>query len=670
MTLTERPSHVGAPSRPPALLPTESSAVPSPAPGAPVGERITALEGLRGVAVAAVLAFHCGYSWARGGYLGVSVFFTLSGYLVTSLVLREHRETGRLSLRQFWARRARRLLPLAGLGVVGAAAVAGVVGADRGTRGDLLSALGQVANWRFTFSGASYGDLFAAPSPVLHYWSLAVEAQFYLLFPILAVVVLRRGRRALAWAVGGLCLASWASLAAAVAAGEVDFGYYSTSTRAAEILVGSLLALLWSPPPQRSRPAPASLTAGALVALAGLTWASATVATDPDGSHLLVLPFVTIASTLVVAAAVRGGPVAAMLSIRPLRALGTLSYAVYIIHWPVFVWLSPERTDLDRLPLTGLRLGVSLSLAAVAHLLVERPVLRMRRGPRGWMRTGIVAGGYAASLVAVLVLVGRMPVAPSMEEQAEDFARQLELPTVPDTSRPAPGVVEPPVAAVFGDSTSLVAGGGLKAWGAESGDLVVAGGVATLGCGIEPPGARRVGAEQRVEDRTEICTGALASWPQAITDSGATVAVILVGPWDVTDRRAPGSDEWTHVGQPGHDRMLLDLLGRTFDSLLAAGAEDVVWVSPAPMFLTRSPGNEDGTGPEADPARMERLNELAARAAATRPEVHLVDLSGYLLGLDPAEEERLRPDGVHFTEETSIEVARGWLGPEILSVVR
>ncbi|MCX7620230.1 MAG: acyltransferase, partial [Acidimicrobiales bacterium] len=152
------------------------------------------LDGLRGLAVLVVLLFHSGFSWAKGGFLGVSSFFTLSGFLITALLLAERRATGAIDLKAFWIRRFRRLMPAA-LTCLTVVAVFGLFGADgtqkRNLAGDALSAMGYVANWRFVFSGQSYADLFAAPSPVLHFWSLAIEEQFYLLYPLLAYGVFR-----------------------------------------------------------------------------------------------------------------------------------------------------------------------------------------------------------------------------------------------------------------------------------------------------------------------------------------------------------------------------------------------------------------------------------------------------------------------------------------------
>ena len=153
-----------------------------------------ALDGLRGVAVATVLLYHAGVPWMIGGYLGVSTFFTLSGFLITSLLLAEHAATGRIRLAAFWERRFRRIMPaaLAALCVVMAFGAFAADGYQREhLRGDTLATLGYVVNWWFIVTRRAYADIFGSPSPVQHFWSLAIEEQFYLAFPLLTALVLR-----------------------------------------------------------------------------------------------------------------------------------------------------------------------------------------------------------------------------------------------------------------------------------------------------------------------------------------------------------------------------------------------------------------------------------------------------------------------------------------------
>src|SRR3954449_12176794 len=233
-------------------------------PTTPALPRVRALDGLRGLAVAGVLAYHCGFGWARGGFLGVSLFFTLSGFLITSLLLAERSEHGRIGLRGFWARRARRLLPAALLALAVIVAFGATVASGsqlRGLRGDVLAALAYVANWRFVLAGTSYGALWSAPSPVQHFWSLAIEEQLYLFLPVIAVLALACGRWRRAVLAGVLVGFVGLSLVASLAAHDQLRAYFGTDTRAAELLVGALLAVVLArrPLPRASWAGPVAL---------------------------------------------------------------------------------------------------------------------------------------------------------------------------------------------------------------------------------------------------------------------------------------------------------------------------------------------------------------------------------------------------------------------------
>jgi peptidoglycan/LPS O-acetylase OafA/YrhL len=314
------------------------------------------LDGLRAVAVAGVLAFHSGFDWARGGHLGVSTFFTLSGFLITLLLIVERERTGRIALPAFWARRFRRLMPAALMGLGGIALFSALV-ADPGQlqriRGEGLAACGYVVNWWFILTEKTYADLFASPSPVQHYWSLSIEEQFYAVFPALVAVVLavgRGSRRVLAVIIAALALSSTVWMAVLHDSHrDPSRVYYGTDTRAAELLVGALLAL-WMFRGGRLRTAESSRSTAIIGMIAFpamlVPWGLATTYTPRllEGGYALY----SIATAFVVAAAVRPGPLRSLLALRPLREVGRISYGVYLYHWPIYLWLSPERTGLDR----------------------------------------------------------------------------------------------------------------------------------------------------------------------------------------------------------------------------------------------------------------------------------------------------------------------------------
>ncbi len=389
---------------------------------------VPALDGVRALAVVAVLAFHGGMPWARGGFLGVDAFFVLSGFLITSLLVAEWQQTGRLALGAFWGRRARRLLPalLLVIGVLAVAAPMLFPAAEIGLlRGDGLAALFYVANWRMIMRGGDYFAQTAAPSPLEHTWSLAVEEQFYLVWPLLLALLLARTaaaanrraalRRVLVCCVVG-ALASAVLLAMAYDAMDPGRAYYGTDTRGASLLIGAGLAVVlarhrprdagWVPSPAVRR-ALGVLAAGAVLVLA---WAW----THADGGDSWLyrggLAGLAVAVAVVLAHVTlmpRGWP-ARLLALTPLVLLGRISYGVYLWHWPVFIAVSAGRTGTQGAELFVLRCLITLTLATLCYVLVERPVRNhvvgsRRRDPR--RRVVLAGGAVLASVGAVVTLV-------------------------------------------------------------------------------------------------------------------------------------------------------------------------------------------------------------------------------------------------------------------------
>jgi peptidoglycan/LPS O-acetylase OafA/YrhL len=402
-------------------------------PTTPPPARHAAWDGLRGVAVAAVLVYHVEGHPLPGGFLGVSLFFTLSGFVIARGLVGELERSNRVSMAGFWARRFRRLLPPIAvcMALVLAFGHAAASADQRGAlRWDLVATLTDWMNWRTLASGVTYGGQELNPSPLLHAWSLAIEEQAYVLLPLLAVAGWRLARRrGLAIALGLALAASFAASVATAADGQA--WYLGTHVRIGEILVGALLATtwntaMWSRLAAWSRvlapPAAAFMVWAALNSSTASTWL-------PRGGLLLH----ACATSIVIVAATAGGW-KAVLGWRPLAALGEISYGVYLYHWPLYLWITPASTGWDRWPTTALRVAVTLGLATASYLLVERRVVAVR----GQRRT--LAFGASGLAVALGVAAIAAPVA-SADERIT-IAEGIVAP--PDAARP-PGTRAPEV---------------------------------------------------------------------------------------------------------------------------------------------------------------------------------------------------------------------------------
>jgi len=398
---------------------------------------LPALDGLRGLAVLGVVFFHD--DRLKGGYLGVDLFFVLSGFLITSLLLAENTATGRIALAPFWIRRARRLFP-ALLALIPAVAVYAVTLAEPTElgriRSDGLATLAYVANWRTIFAKQSYWEMFAAPSPLEHTWSLAIEEQFYVLWPLLVVgvlVKLRRSARALLLVTLGLAGASMASMAWLFDPTRSERAYLGTDTRGAAILVGAALACVFAMRGRAISPGGTRMldVAGVGAAL-GLGWAWVHL----DGMNPFLYRggfWLTELGVLVLIACAAQGEksaVARALSFAPLRWVGLVSYGLYLWHWPIFVVLSRERVHFGGWGLTAVRLLATSAISYASYRWLEQPI-RKRGLPRGRPAIIVPASFAAAALALVCCTRGAKDAAPLA----------LTAPPVPDaSSSAAPGV--------------------------------------------------------------------------------------------------------------------------------------------------------------------------------------------------------------------------------------
>ena len=381
------------------------------------------IDGLRAVAVTAVFLYHAEPSWVPGGFLGVDVFFVISGYLITSLLLAEFGDSGRVALWRFWGRRARRLLPA----LFALLAVCLLVGAtlERGKlidlHGDALASIFYVANWRFIFEHESYFAQFGRPPLLRHLWSLAVEEQFYLLWPPLFVLGMRLRRRlALPALVAVATVGSTALMWALYSPSNTSRVFYGTDTRAAPLLVGVLLAFGWQPsalPALARARARLAFEAGSALSLAAIIYAFATVHDYDPGTYHGGFLVLALCSAALLATIVHPFSVLGRVLAHPLpRWLGERSYAIYLWHWPVIAFSRPGiDVHIGRVPDLLLQAAITLALADASYRWIERPIrtgaLRRvhLRLPRlaAQPRTPIAATGLG--IAALLVLVAATP---------------------------------------------------------------------------------------------------------------------------------------------------------------------------------------------------------------------------------------------------------------------
>ncbi len=426
---------------------------------------LVGLDGIRALAVIAVLAYHCGFGWAQGGFFGVEIFFVLSGFLITTLLAREYDLRGRVRLRAFWMRRARRLLPalFAVLMVTLAVWVIFLPGAVTEVRGDAAAAAGYVTNWWFIVQNQSYFQVLGRPSPFGHLWSLAIEEQFYLLWPLLLVGGLRVLRRR--W-VGAVAVAGAAASLALMAvlyqpASDPSLVYYGTDTRASGLLIGAGLALLVGP--VGARAAAARPAGGALVAWRGIRqligvvgllvliyafarWGQSATFTYRGGFGVVDI---ATAALIVAAVAEPVGLLGHLLEAPPLRWVGVRSYGIYLWHWPIFTLTRPG-IDLPggQWVAFPLRVIVTLAVAEVSYRYLEVPVRAGALG-RTWRavknagsrpRTALLRrewiGGAALTLPTVVLIAALVAAAPGAPPGYLANLHDIHGPVTSASSRP------------------------------------------------------------------------------------------------------------------------------------------------------------------------------------------------------------------------------------------
>jgi peptidoglycan/LPS O-acetylase OafA/YrhL len=688
--------------------------------------------------VLAVLLYHGGVSWAPGGFLGVEVFFVLSGFLITSLLVGEWQRSSTIALGAFWGRRARRLLPalfclVAAIGIY--YAIAGASHAIPGLKGDGISTLAYFNNWHQIAAGSSYFAATGPVSPFEHTWSLAIEEQFYLVWPLVVLSVLWLGSRRRA---GGradgrtapdrsrpLFLLLAVSVAGALASAietalifdggrNLDRVYYGTDTRAGSLLIGASLAIVLAIVQIRARdsertgeqPVLRRRLAGlpTLVALSALPVAIALI----SGTTTWMYPYGLVGLdglvVLVILAAVKfpSSATARILAIRPLRALGTISYGVYLWHFPLFLWLTAGSTGVSGTWLLALRLAVTFAVSIASYFLIEQPI-RQRRRPTWLIRalTPVAAGG---SLAAILLAsaAGALPVGipaadtlpqpppqlrgsdPACTVSLNDSATygQAPIPEAKETQFEYNALGEheltwsgsaqktfqtcpPKRVLLIGDSLAFTLGmpwlENEERYGIQLTDAAI------LGCAFTTEGELDVAGTW--EGQSTGCPDELEEWASEERTLHAQEVVVELGYRDQFDWQIDG--KIVHLGQPSFDAYVENQIDRLVDTLGANGTKILFLSVP----YTDPPSQSNGSpAPAASPARHALINSMLESEARKHPStVQVLDIDpivspGNHYDAD-VNGQLCRFDGVHFSvycsellEPTVLGEVRGTLG--------
>ncbi len=598
-----------------------------------------ALDGLRALSVIAVILYHAGIQWIPGGFIGVEVFFVVSGFLITSLMIDEQHVSGKVSLKQFWIRRARRLLPALFTMLIASLVAVTFFAKDSAPdfRQDVLPALGYFSNWwQIYFVDTPY---FAANSlPMLrHLWSLAVEEQWYVLWPIVFVFVLgnkRIPRWISAVVIGLLAAAVMVGTALAFAADNetrINFLYLSTITRSSGLLLGAALACIWRPWKKavvrfaRVRSGLADVLA--LGALATLGYISASIHVADEQLYRGGLAAATVASAVIIAVVVRSGTslVKRVLSIPLLVEIGRRSYGLYLWHWPIFVIAGAR--------LSSIRLAYALTVTVIinefVYQFIETPT---RKGAIGnWLRQRRQLSAMRRRLpVALTVVVAALVGVTSVQLsgiQARDVSvdtGNTEVVFVVPTTMPttATTAVNTPVTSttlaklprrlvIVGDSQahSLAVN---KPSGIEKTFEITNGSID--GCGVYDRGVGIGGTSGKFRRNFANCKGFETKWAKSAAQTKADVALVVVGAWEVMDLQI--NSFLFKVNTVPADTMFKTQLQRGIDALRKQNVA-VALLEVACMRPVESKGGPVPPLPQrGDDARTGHLNALMREVAA------------------------------------------------------
>ncbi len=644
-----------------------------------------ALDGLRGVAVVLVLLFHAGVSGFSGGYLGVSIFFVLSGFLIGSLLLREREESSTVGLGHFYARRLRRLLPAqVACWVLVVGLSAWMFGYPRIAPGrELFWAGSQAWNWREIASSTSYASAFQNPagaSPFTHLWSLAVEEQIYLVLPLLILVFGRRIAR-LSWSWLAALTVAFATMPLAsrqfVSANAL---YLGTPFRACEVGIGLVAAVAV----RRVRPGRIARHVGLIAAIVAAVLIGVAGSSEDAWPYRGWLGVFGGLVALVVVGCLASGVVRSVLSLRVLGEVGVISYGLYLYHWPIFLALRPDTIGLSGAGLVTLRLGATVAIAAASYFVVEQPIRRGRIAPRPALIGGCAAVVTIAAIASFIPAAQRTVTDAGSIDRAHAAAVAITFRPDPPTTAAGPGaapIVAADIAAtspatgpvatttvtpvdsapsvlLIGDSTAAAIGAG----GVEA----LAGGALTGAMSVDASGA--CGILRGGHLQLDVLDAALQMncppliWDQALHDVAnlhPDVVAVMITLADTWPRTFDDGATWTNVASDdGYERLSNDYHDY-FSRLRADGARCVVWITGPTAYIT------DDTGTRQPEGSYVNGDQHAVRTlVAGLTTAHLIDAEidlGAWYDTEPANDTENRPDGIHPTVDASRTIVTTWL---------
>ena len=542
---------------------------------------IPALDGLRAVAVLSVIGYHYDMFGLRGGFLGVDLFFVLSGFLITSLLITEADISGRVSLKAFWVRRFKRLMPAAIVMLI-AVSIWAALKVDSmqlaTVRSDFLATLGYVANWRFIYSGQSYFEQFTLASPVRHAWSLAIEEQFYVVWPLLFTIIYRVRRKWLLAAIVTTAIAASAIwMAVLFDPNNISRVYYGTDTRASQLLVGVLLAVIVS----AGRLRISNLTAVALNAfsLAVVVVAMFTIADQDEGLYKGgLLAFAVITALLLFSSAqLKSGPVHFVLCSSPVQFVGRISYGLYLWHWPIQIMITDRSTSFDGWRLTAVRLVVTFVVTYISYRLIEMP-LRYSKWP-GWMtwRSLVI---LPATLAVVAAIIGASTLGATSRpayldaNPGEVITGSTIKPLITTTT--VPGDVAIGRVALMGDSLAGSMQIGMAKTAAAMGIDFVS--VARPGCASIHGVA---GENGKVNPWGYKCDDNLTGFLRNTVLGADAQTILWMSSWEAADRIVDGV--YYKAGTPEHHQMLMREFATTVHLITSHGAK-VIFLTNAPAI--------------------------------------------------------------------------------------